>query len=165
MPDRESAKLRDMNTHRHALAAVCGLSIVACGVAFAAEPTISLSIDGLARTPVTGESHGKQLACEGVALNALLERDLGRKIEGLRGADLASTVRISARDGYRVVFTLAELDPTIGGLKAYVVDRCDGAPLADDVGPLRLMVPSDHRPARWIRQIESIEFDRPAAEK
>ena len=66
-----------------------------------------------------------------------------------------------ARDGYRVVFSLGELDPATGGRRVFVVDRCDGKPLDADVGPLRLLVPEDARPARWVRQLQSITVSAP----
>ncbi|MNW13631.1 hypothetical protein D3C71_2116330 [compost metagenome] len=63
---------------------------------------------------------------------------------------------MSARDGYRVAFSLGELDPTLGNRTVVLTDRCNGAALDADDGPWRLVAPGESRPARWIRQVESI---------
>ena len=65
-------------------------------------------------------------------------------------------MQVDGRDGGRVVFALAEFDPTLGNRAAFLVDRCDGKPLDDEVGPLRLVVPGEARPVRWVRQVEAI---------
>jgi hypothetical protein len=38
----------------------------------------------------------------------------------------------------------------------YLVNRAEGAALASDEGPWRLVVPTDHRPTRWSRQVARI---------
>lgn len=57
---------------------------------------------------------------------------------------------------YRVVFSLAELAPDLTGRVVLLADARDGKPLASDEGPLRLVLPDDARPTRWIRQITSL---------
>ncbi len=37
-----------------------------------------------------------------------------------------------------------------------VADSEDGKPLAPTAGPLRLIVPSDKSPARWVRMVKAI---------
>lgn len=103
-----------------------------------------------------GSVHGKTLDCEGVTLASLLRAAKAMPTEPLRGAQLASAVLVTARDGYRVVFSLGELDPSLGARNAVLTNRCNGAPLDADDGPWRLIVPGESRPARWIRQVESI---------
>jgi DMSO/TMAO reductase YedYZ molybdopterin-dependent catalytic subunit len=44
----------------------------------------------------------------------------------------------------------------IGNLQALVADSEDGKPLAQNTGPLRLVVPADKRPARWVRMVKTI---------
>src|SRR3546814_14674151 len=78
------------------------------------------------------------------------------RAEPLRGAQLGRYVQVDARDGYRAVFSLAEFDPTLGNRAAFLVDRCAGTALDDAAGPLRLVVPDEVRPARWVRQGEAI---------
>ena len=124
-------------------------------------PFDAATLAALPRETVHADSHGHALRCEGVALVALL-RHAGAMPDGeLRGAQLARSVRIDARDGYRVLFSLGELDPATGNRRVFVVDRCNGESLDADTGPLRLIVPDDARPARWLRQLQSISVSAP----
>jgi len=114
------------------------------------------TLAALPRESVSARVHEATLHCEGVPLVALL-RASGAIPEGRLGSPhLARYVLADARDGYRVLFSLAELDPGTGNRAAYVVDRCDGKALGDDTGPLRLLVPDDVRPARGVRQLDAI---------
>ena len=70
---------------------------------------------------------------------------------------------VSAPDGYRVVFALSELDPTLGNRQVLLVDRENGQPLPAGTGPWRLVVPSDPRPARWVREVNAIAVSNPQA--
>ena len=110
---------------------------------------------GLPRHAVQATAHGRTLQCEGVALADLL-RAAGAMPDELRGPHLARYVLVTARDGYRAVFSLAELDPSLGNHAVVLADRCDGKALDDEAGPLRLVAPAESRPARWVRQVESI---------
>ncbi|MCW5746289.1 MAG: hypothetical protein KIT36_08840 [Alphaproteobacteria bacterium] len=121
-----------------------------------AVPLDAGALAALPREPVTARAHEATLTCEGVPLFALL-RASGAIPEGpLRSAQLSRYVMVDARDGYRVLFSLAELDPGTGKRGAWLVDRCDGAALGDKDGPLRLLVPDDARAARSVRQVEAI---------
>lgn len=110
----------------------------------------------LAQTTAQGESHGRPLSCEGVALVELLRASAAMPAAPLRGAQLARVVQVRARDGYRAVFSLAELDPSLGNRPVLLTRRCNGAGLPPEDGPWRLIVPGESRPARWVRQVESI---------
>ncbi len=103
-----------------------------------------------------GEVHGKQVQCEGVNLFALLQASKAVPTDPARGAQLAKVVVVGARDGYRVAFSLGELDPSLGNRAVVLTNRCNGAALDADDGPWRLVAPGESRPARWIRQVESI---------
>jgi hypothetical protein len=110
----------------------------------------------LPRERVQASAHARALDCEGVPLAALL-RDAGAMPETkLPGAMLSRYVLVDARDGYRVLYSLAELDPHTGARRVLLVDRCNGAPLDGEDGPLRLIASDDVRPARWVRQVRSI---------
>ncbi len=76
--------------------------------------------------------------------------------ENLRGKALATSIVVVANDGYQVTFSIAELDESIGNLQVLVADSEDGKPLAQTAGPLRLVVPGDKRPARWVRMVKAI---------
>ena len=121
-----------------------------------AIPLDATTLSALRREPVRATAHGQALDCEGVALAALLRRAGAMPPDKLPGAWLSRYVLVDARDGYRVLYSLAELDPQTGNREVYLVDRCEGKPLDDEQGPLRLVAPEDARPARWVRQVESI---------
>lgn len=58
-----------------------------------------------------------------------------------------------ALDGFRAVFTCAELMPEMGCTRAYVVWRRDGDVLPEDEGPIRLIVTTDQKGSRGVRQL------------
>jgi hypothetical protein len=74
----------------------------------------------------------------------------------LRGARLKLYVTVTAADDYRVVYSLAELDPTNSESVFLLADRRDGEPLGNEEGPFRIVVPKEKRRARWVRQVNSI---------
>ncbi|BCT92724.1 hypothetical protein LYSHEL_17480 [Lysobacter helvus] len=141
------------------LACLC-LALTTSGVAFAADstnvPLDATTLATLPRKPVEAQVHDVALHCEGVALRDVLRKAGAMSAEPSRGKDLSRVVTVRARDGYRVVFSLAELDATLGDRAVFVVDRCGGKPLDAKDGPLRLLVPADKRPARAVRQVETI---------
>lgn len=114
------------------------------------------AFNGLPRETAGFTAHGKRHSCEGVALIAVLRQAGAMPSEPLRGADLARRVEAVARDGYRVTFSLAELDPSLGNRRVLLADHCDGEVLPATEGPLRLVVPEDARPARSLRQLETL---------
>lgn len=114
------------------------------------------TLAALDRQPVTAQVHRTTLQCEGVALYDLLRANDAVPEGALRSPHLARYVLVDARDGYRVVFSLAELDPGTGDRPVYVTDRCAGEALGADDGPVRLLAPGDVRAARSVRQVEAI---------
>ena len=162
-----------------ALTVLLASQAITCGVIAADMPSankaaaISVSVEGsapqqldliaLAKLPqhkVRAEAQGKTIACEGPALIDVLAAAGAPSGEKLRGKNLALYVRISAADGYRAVFALAELDPGFRDDVAIVTGHCDGAPLDAKDGPFRLVVPGEKRPARWVRQVTAIDVLR-----
>jgi hypothetical protein len=77
--------------------------------------------------------------------------------DALRGKALSLVVRITANDNYTVVFALAEFDPGFSDRSIVLADQQDGQPLPDNAAPFRIVIPGDTHPARWIRQVRSIE--------
>lgn len=65
-------------------------------------------------------------------------------------------VIVRARDGYSACFSLAELQPDLGGRAAWVALDQDEKPLSPMEGPVKLVVPDDKKPARWVHAITSI---------
>ena len=74
---------------------------------------------------------------------------------------MTTYVMAEGHDGYRVVFSLAELDSAFLDSELLVADTKDGAPLGANQGPFKLVAPHDKRPARWIRMLESITVAKP----
>jgi hypothetical protein len=111
----------------------------------------------LSRTTVTAKDHdGNSHTYEGVSLNLLLSQCGVPQKGDLRGKGMSLAVLAEAADGYHVVFSLAELDTDFTGTQVLVADTVDGKPLAEKEGPLRLVVPNDKRPARWVRMLKSL---------
>jgi DMSO/TMAO reductase YedYZ molybdopterin-dependent catalytic subunit len=109
------------------------------------------------RTTVSVEEKGETLRYEGVLVGELLKRAGAALGEDMRGPAVATYVVASAADGYRVVFSLGELDPAISRSEIMVADTVDGKPLFDYQGPLRLVVPRDTRGARSVRMLQRLE--------
>jgi hypothetical protein len=90
----------------------------------------------------------------GVNLSSLLSAVGTPSGEALRGKSLALHVQVEASDGHVACFSLAEVDPGTGSTDALLAFEYEGKPLGADLGPLRLVVPTDKRAARWVRQVE-----------
>lgn len=112
----------------------------------------------LKHTSITAtNAHEKKTATYGgVPLRDLLVEAGLPTGENLRGKAMATCIVVKAGDSYQVTFSLAELDESIGNLQVLVADSEDGKPLAQNAGPLRLVVPGDRRPARWVRMVKTI---------
>lgn len=117
-----------------------------------------LDLKQLPHTSVTATNiHDKKTATySGVPLRDLLREAGVPSGEKLRGKAMSTVIVIGASDGYQVTFSIAELDQRIGNLQVLVADTEDGNPLPAPVGPLRLIVPSDKRPARWVRMVKTV---------
>ncbi len=87
-------------------------------------------------------------------LLAKLDAPLG---EQLRGKALANYIVASGSDGYSVVLSIAEADPSFHGGEILVADTRDGQPLGKS-GPFQLIVSEDKRPARWVHNLVSISL-------
>jgi DMSO/TMAO reductase YedYZ molybdopterin-dependent catalytic subunit len=102
---------------------------------------------------------------EGVPLETLLQRAGVPQGEALRGPAMTEFVLVEASDGYRVTFSLAELDSSIADSEVLVADSLDGASLGENEGPLKLVAPHEKRPARWVRMLKSITVVKPEISK
>jgi hypothetical protein len=69
---------------------------------------------------------------------------------------LQFVVAVQGFDGYTVDFSLAELLPEIGHRAVWLALDEDGKPLADDSGPVGLVVPDDTKPGRWVHGVRAI---------
>lgn len=115
-------------------------------------------LKAMTHTDVTAKDRdGKEHTYSGVPLVDLL-RQAGATLGGeLRGENLSKFLVIKAVDGYEVLFALPEIDPEFATRTIILADSVDGAQLAQGVGPYRVVVPGEKKPARWIREVKSIE--------
>jgi len=129
------------------------MTVTASDLAAMPRETIELT------DPETADHEGGKFKYEGVPLQEVLKK-AGIPMGSIRGKNLAAYVLASAKDGYQVVFSLGELDPTFGNEKVLIVDKRDGKPLFAYQGPLRLVVAGDKAGARDVRMLEKIEVVR-----
>ena len=126
------------------------------------QQRLTLSAADLAampRTSVTAnDKQGVAHSYSGVAL-AELFRAAGVTTGGqLRGKNLAKYLLVSCADGYQVVFSLAELDSDFTDRVVILADQLEGKPLPDGIGPFRLVVPGEKRPARNCFQVKTLSI-------
>lgn len=92
-------------------------------------------------------------AYEGVWLHEILKKaGLGP------GGEQTGYVVASGIDGYRILFSLGELDPTVTESQYLVADKVNGQPLTGRDGTFRLVVPKDVRGVRSVRQLAKLEI-------
>jgi DMSO/TMAO reductase YedYZ molybdopterin-dependent catalytic subunit len=115
-------------------------------------------LKAMLHTTVTAKDRdGKEHSYAGIPLVDLLKQ-AGASVGGeLRGENLAKYVIVKAADNYEVLFALPELDPEFATRTIILADSVDGAALASGTGPYRVVVPGEKKPARWIREVKSIE--------
>lgn len=75
-----------------------------------------------------------------------------------KNAFLHFVVQVIGRDGYSAVFSLGELTPAIGNHPAWVALDADGRGWDDQHAPAELLIPSDAKPARWVRGIAEVHL-------
>ena len=117
---------------------------------FAALPHTSLKV----------EMHGKTHVFEGVPMLELLRQVGAPWGDTLTGKDLPDVALVTCQDGYKVAYSLGEIDPGTAKGQVLIADREDGAPLDTRAGPFQVVVESDARPARYARKAASIELIR-----
>jgi hypothetical protein len=112
----------------------------------------------LPQQQITATDHGVLTRFEGVELRALLRLAGAGPTDSLRGPAVRRVVFFVGADGYAAAIALAELDPALGARPVFIVSRANGAPLPAEHGPWRVIIPSDGRAARWVRQLQRIEI-------
>ena len=71
------------------------------------------------------------------------------------GKDLRLYLVAEGSDGYKAVYSVAEVNPDLHDATVIVADSLDGKPIGDS-GPLLLVATGDKRPARWVRNLVAI---------
>ena len=101
---------------------------------------------------------GKEHVYTGILLSDLLKSAgiaLGNKRESI-----TSYVILKAKDGYKSIFSLAEIDPLFAEQPILIADKIDGNALSQSDAPFQVIVPGDKIQTRWVRQLVSIELVR-----
>ena len=126
----------------------------------AVKQPLTLSADDLAKMPrasVHTTNNGMETVYEGVWLHDVLKKAGVPQGSELRGKALTSYVLAEAQDGYQVVFSLGELDPSFIDNEILLADTANGKPLFGAQGRFRLVVPKDKPGARSVRMLTRIE--------
>ena len=146
-----------------------GVAVASLKISGAVGTPLTLTLEDLKKMPrktlTVNNPHDKKTEVyEGVLVEELLRRAGVPQGEHLRGQSLAAYVVFKAEDGYRVVFSIAELDSGIVDSEVMVADTMDGGAIVGKVGPLRLVAPHEKRPARWVRMLKEITVVQVGAE-
>ncbi len=147
-------------------------ALIAAGLLCAQDALLSLQVTGAVKQPLTftaddlakmpratvkTTNNRMETVYEGVWLHEILKRAGAPQGTELRGKALAGYVLAEAQDGYQVVFSLAELDPSFIDNEILLADTADGKPLFGPQGRFRLVVPKDKPGARSIRMLTKLE--------
>ena len=91
----------------------------------------------------------------GVALIDLLARVGVPNGEQVKGKLLLTGILAKGTDNYQVLYSLAEVDPSIHNGEVIVADSVDDHNLGKD-GAFKMVSTEEKRPARWVRNLSSI---------
>jgi hypothetical protein len=91
----------------------------------------------------------------GVTLSELLKKVGTPSGEDVRGKLFMTAVVAEGTDHYSVLYSLAEVDPSIHTGDVIVADAVDGHPLDKD-GAFKMVSTEERRPARWVRNLTQI---------
>jgi hypothetical protein len=75
--------------------------------------------------------------------------------ENVRGKLFMTGIVAQGMDNYSVLYSLAEVDPSIHTGDVIVADTLDGQKLGKD-GAFKMVSSEEKRPARWVRNLTSI---------
>jgi DMSO/TMAO reductase YedYZ molybdopterin-dependent catalytic subunit len=125
--------------------------------------TLDLKAKDLAkftRREAKGKDHdGKESKYGGVNLSDIL-LSAGAKIgkDELRGKEQAAYILIEAADGYKGIFSIAELSADFTDKTILLADSRDGKPLTEKEGFWQIIVPDEKKHGRWVRQVTTIKL-------
>jgi DMSO/TMAO reductase YedYZ molybdopterin-dependent catalytic subunit len=78
----------------------------------------------------------------------------------VKNAELRLVIFVEGADGYGAAFSMAEMLSDIGNRAVWLELDVDGQPLPARDGPMRLIVPEDAKPGRWIREVAFIHVTK-----
>lgn len=132
-------------------------------VAGAVPTPLSLTaedLDKMPRATATLTADGGASTYEGVLLYDILVKAGWQFGRAMTGKPMASYLLATGKDGYQVVFALAEIDPQFSGAKVIIADKVDGAALPGREQPFRIVAPEDKMHARSIYSLVKLEVVR-----
>ncbi len=123
-----------------------------------ADKVISLSAAELAKLPRVEVEVGKERRkYSGVPVAELL-RVGGVEWGGNCSPLLTCYVLVEGVDGYRVLFSIPEIDPQQCHKMVILADRCDGKPLSDKDGPYQTIEEDAKQHGRCVKQVKAISL-------
>lgn len=123
----------------------------------------TLTTEDLAKLPrqtVKTTNHATPVTFEGVLLNDVLAKVALPTGEAYNSQAASYYLKVEANDGYKAIFSWAEIDPSFTDRKVYLVTIRDGKLLPDKDGPFELIVPGEKRNSRWVRQLKALTIRR-----
>lgn len=118
---------------------------------------LQLSLDDLAKMPhinaVLKDKKGDTHTYSGVPVFDILTK-AGNSKEA-HGAGFSKYLLVKCSDGYKVLFSLAELDKDLTDKNVILADSIDGQALSEK-GPLRIVVEGEKKPARSSFQVAEL---------
>jgi hypothetical protein len=108
----------------------------------------------------TEGNDGAVLVERGPSLRGLLTSGGAPAGQMLRGPSMLLVLVAEGSDGYKVAYTLAELDEQFGARDGIIALTENGKPLADNDGPLRIVLGAESHRARWIRHLVALRLVR-----
>jgi hypothetical protein len=100
---------------------------------------------------------------KGVPLGEVLRAAKVALGKDLKGPLFANCLLVEAADGYRVAFSLPEVDPDITDRLVLIANEKNAKPLDAAEGPYRLIVPDEKKHARWVRRVLRISVQATTA--
>ena len=122
---------------------------------------LELSLSDLSKMPrkdaILKDKEGVSHTFNGVPITEILVKAGVPSGKAFHGSESFSKyVLVKCTDGYQVLYSLAELDPSIQEKNVIVADLMDGKPLLKEKGPLRVIAEGEKKPARSSFQTEEI---------
>lgn len=121
---------------------------------------LELSLSDLSKMPrkeaYLKDKDGSVHIYTGVSIRDILAKAGAPSGKELHGENISKYLLAKCKDGYQVLFSLAELDASIADKNVIVADTIDGRPLAESKGPLRIVAEGEKKPARSSYQLESL---------
>ena len=109
---------------------------------------------------ITTTLKGQPYTATGIPLRALLEAASPKFPAQTKHPEARFIVLASGKDGYTVAFSWPDLMSDVGDQEVFLTWDANGKALPAEEGPMRLIVPGDKKPMRWVYSLVSVQvFD------